>query len=476
MESRIIKLNKVYAVLFHIALTTTIFQLICPIYTLVTNIRVDYICIVAMLVIFFIEIAIIGIQRFVRTFYDVLKTSKIIILTCGLYFIWDTINLLYANDLGFLLDKYLIWAKIAIVCVCMFFYVNPVNNEKNTDRNRANDILLNLGLSNFAVCIVAMVGYYTGIFTMRVRMITTISDHNVFSSMIMIGFISLCYVILFNMKTKLYIKIAYLILNMIVCVPVMYLSASRRTIVLLWIFLAWFLVFATYKIMKNHRVESIFIRVSAILVAVLVIAVGSIYQIHFFNEYSTKEYAKIEKNINHRMKNKEVRVEEYVDTIADGTGLDLRKSIWEASIKWYAKMEPVNKIIGGGASYQSDIFNDIDHPINAELVEHYQIKKDTTRWMGPHNFLLEDLLTGGILKVILDFGIMISILVYLIKFVKIDSNYAILILSLYVTLLMNLMMGGKYGIFGDRLTWIVIATDIVTRYSVSSNYSAKLRS
>ena len=35
-------------------------------------------------------------------------------------------------------------------------------------------------------------------------------------------------------------------------------------------------------------------------------------------------------------------------------------------------MTTTQKIFGGGASYQTDIFNDLEHPINSEVVTHYE--------------------------------------------------------------------------------------------------------
>lgn len=510
LDEKLNRLDMLYAMFFHVAVMASIFQLICPIYTLFTNIRIDYICIVGMVIIIILETIIVGARHVVKCLLEVLEKSKIIVIACGAYFIWDTINLLYANDKGFLLDKYLIWAKISVLCVGMILYINPPIHRNIENINRVNYVLLNLGISNFLVCITAVIGYYTGIFTMRIRMLTTISDHNVFSSMIMIGFICLCYVLLFNKSINLHKTLICLSINMLVCVPVMYLSASRRTIVLLWFFLGCFLLFLTYIIVKDFRKTAFLNKVISLSVAVLIVTVGCLAQIHYFNEFSTRKYEEesnikseipiIENDVTNFDKSEsideeilndnenvyetkeneeknikeEVEVDEYVQTIIDGTGLELRKLIWKTSIEWFNKMSFLEKIIGGGASYQSDIFDDIDNPLNKALVEHYNIKEGTTNWMGPHNFLLEDLLSGGIVKLIIDLCIMFSILICIYKLSKINFNYALLLLSLYAVLFANLMMGGKYGIFGDRLTWIVITVDIILRYSLKDNGSYKI--
>lgn len=462
-----------YKVFFHIALMTTMFQLLCPIYTLFTSIRIDYIALGILLCLLILDLKKFGSKAVFQNFKDVILKSKLLFIFCLLYFLWDTINLFYAKDLQFLVDKYLIWSKIGVLCLFAIYYVNPVGKKSV---RKSEDIIINLGMTSIAISIASVIGYYTNTFTMYKRMLTAISDHNVFSSGIMIGFVAFSYWLITNKTVNYYIRMLILAMNFIICVPVMYLSASRRTIILIWIFLCWFIIYVIARIIFVDKKKGVKKIISFMLI--LCISFGlCVEQINIFNEYSTARYNKYKNdfsaNINKNNSDKieksemteEVEVDEYVKTIEDGSGLDLRIIIWEASLKCYKDLSPIKKIIGGGASYQSDIFNDLKNPNIKEVVDHYKIKKDTKRWMGPHNFLLEDLLSGGIVKLILDLGIMMIVLFSLVKRCKYNKDNVIMLLSLYAVLLANLLMGGKFGLFGDRLTWIIITIDIIYSYT-----------
>lgn len=482
--------TKLYAIFFHIALSTTVFQLICPFYSGIRFFRPDYMCMAAMCIILLINAFRQGIGASLAVITETIKKNKVLFILCVVYFIWDTVTVAYAKDPYFLLDKYLIWAKIGIVCFLMLYYVNPKNTYQ-TIKNRINGILWNLGLTSCAVSIIAYIGYYTKTFTYYNNMITTISDHNVFSSGIMFGFICLCHVILFNERFNIITKLAVLGVSIVVCVPAMYLSASRRTIILLWAFLAWFTVYTLYYIFtKTDKKQWIKAVVIMLVIAAVSWALCGAH-FNFFNDYYQHQKEQAEEtpqnnppintdsdndNQDATTQGEEVQSEDdytgptvdyYVDTISNGSGLYVRKLIWDATLQWYNEMSPVEKLIGGGATYHYDIFNDLDDPKNYHVVLHYgtYIKEDMTRWMYPHNFILEELMMGGIVKVLIVAAIMIEVLRRIFLAIKNgDREHNILLLSLYATLLGNLIMGGKFGLFGNRYTWLIVVLDIAIKY------------
>ena len=464
-----VNISKVYNLLFHLLLSFTVFQLVCPFYSLFTNIRPDIIAALGIVAIFVYQIYKLGLRKIVGDILEVLYVNKLLAILCVAYFVWDSINLLYANDIAFLKDKYLIWAKIGFVCLNILYYVKESQNHEYY--NSINSIFKNLGITSVLISIIAYIGFYTGKYTQYDKMLTTISDHNVFSSAIMFGFISIVGFVIINNKYSILKKAILLICITVICIPSMYLSASRRTIILLWMFLLWMGIWIICKffiIAKSKGYNLIVIAVAVLIAYALIIG-----HIEFFKDYSVKE--SVSSNYKTEQTTGTIKesgeVDEYVSTISDDSGLDLRILIWKTTLKWYADMTPIQKICGGGASYHSDIFNDIDHPNNKMVVEHYNVDENARHWMRPHNFILEDLMTGGIIKVIIDFVIMIVVLVKIIKgLLKYTRSreYNIVLMCLYVTLLGNLFMGAYYGLFGNRYTWIIIAIDFVIRYAEKS--------
>lgn len=437
------KIYKVNEVLLHLSIFFSIMQLICPFYEK-TNIRPDYICLIGVLITFIFVIRRSNIKLFFKSIIDVLLSYKFLTIMCCAYFVWDTINFLYSKDPIFVIDKYLIWGKISLLCICIIYYINPVGVNIKINY-KINMLLANLGLTSIILSLIANVGYYTDTFTEYENVITTISDYNVFSSGIMFGFVCLCYLLIFCKNMGIHKRIVLIGINVIICLPVMYLSGSRRTIILLFIFVIWFIIYILFSILKEDKnIKKICKNIFLICIVVIISFLLCLAQIKLFDLYSSN-------------KTDSPGVSEKVETIIEGSGLDLRLMIWKSSIQWYNEMEPVNKLIGGGGSYHSDVFNDLNASQNKDLVEHYNIKEGTIRWMRPHNFLLEDLLIGGIIKIMITLGIIVLISAKIIRgIIKGQTKYNILIVTLYAVLLGNLMMGGYWGLFGNRYTWIII--------------------
>lgn len=164
-------------------------------------------------------------------------------------------------------------------------------------------------------------------------MLTTISDHNVFSSAIMFGFISIVGFVIINNKYSILKKAILLICITVICIPSMYLSASRRTIILLWMFLLWMGIWIICKffiIAKSKGYNLIVIAVAVLIAYALIIG-----HIEFFKDYSVKE--SVSSNYKTEQTTGTIKesgeVDEYVSTISDDSGLDLRILIWKTTLK-----------------------------------------------------------------------------------------------------------------------------------------------
>ena len=190
-----------YAILIHISLSATVFQLICPFYSSIKFFRPDYICIFMMAIVICIDMFK-GQAKIVSTIINIFNRNKVLVVLCVAYFFWDTITAFYAEDFVLLIDKYLIWAKIGVLAVFLLYYVYK-SDDCLSVKAKIDSLLLNLGITACTVSGIAYVGYYTETFTCYDRMLTTIADHNFFSSGIMFGYICLCHVILFNEKMSM---------------------------------------------------------------------------------------------------------------------------------------------------------------------------------------------------------------------------------------------------------------------------------
>ena len=144
--------------------------------------------------------------------------------------------------------------------------------------------------------------------------------------------------------------------------------------------------------------------------------------------------------------------------------------IWEAAVAWIGEMDLKEILIGGGGSYSSDVYDRRNDPINSEVVEYYGITNETPKnILNPHNFILNDMLEGGIIKVILLLVMLVISLKYIIDVFHYDRDIAIMLLWLFAILFATLMMSAKNGIFGNRMTWILYAFLFSFHCKVKSN-------
>ena len=462
-------INRIYYIVFNLTLSLTILQYSCPIVSYLTKVRFDYLGMLILGIILMINVFTIGIKPFFMKMINILKPAKNMVLIILFYFVIDSINLIYAQDISFVIDKYLIWAKIGFICIYMFSYMCLL--ETNFARDLSNDIILNIGITGSLSSFISLIGYYSGEFTYTKGILTPISNQNVFAISILIGYVSLTYYILLNNNLRKINKIVLLSLISWINISVIYLSGSRRTIILLFVLSALFLFYLLYKaIMMYKNFRSILFSIICLLLVIVLI----ISHINFFNSFTSSKFADSRLNIaDSEIKpannQKIVGAKEYVDTISEGTGLSTRIIIWKASLNWFSSMATTQKIFGGGASYQTDIFNDLEHPINSEVVTHYEqrLEPNVKQWMWPHNFIFDELLTGGIFKLLIVITTLVLMLAYVIILFRQDINKGIIVLILYFILFSTLMMSAKFGLFGDRNSWLIVSYHIIALYTTN---------
>lgn len=450
MSNKKFMFDVVFEIILLLAISFSIFQLICPVSRFVVGFRIDYFCLGILAILIIYKTSKTGIRKTIFLLKDFFQGNKKLAIACGVYFVWDGITILYAQDLVALLDKYLVWAKISALCFCLIFYFVLVCIDKSI-RVKIDLIFLDLGMTSILISIIAYMGYYGKFFTEYDKIMTTIPDYNSFATGILFGYISIIYEIVFCKCLKFTVKLFLISLSSIICIPAIYLSGSRRGIILLFVFICWLGFYIFYKLVIKVESKNLIKNILLYVIMVLIISSICIAHIEFFKGYST-EIAK----------GNSANIDERIESISNGLGI--RLVIWETTFEWYDELPFINKLIGGGASYHMDIFNNIDDPKNKELVEYYQIDTGTTRWMRPHNFLLEDLMAGGAVKVVIVLSILLFVLIEVVKgLISGNKSYNLLMLSLYLVLLANLMMGSQFGIFGNRYTWIFLIIDFAIK-------------
>ena len=75
--------------------------------------------------------------------------------------------------------------------------------------------------------------------------------------------------------------------------------------------------------------------------------------------------------------------------------------------------------------------------------------------LDPHNFILVDLLNGGLIKTAFALLALLSALVYIIKLNKKSTLDAFFLFIICVTLFGDLMIGAKEGMLDNKFLWAI---------------------
>lgn len=464
-------LSRIYKLVFHVTLTLSIMRFASPIISTFTSIRFDYIGILLLALITGMAIVIGGIREILQGFLLLLGKIKYLTWALVLYVLWDVIGFFRADTPNYVIEKYLYWAKIAAVVFFMLLYSGYFNKDKP---NSSKDIQLNFGVTSVIMSLVSMWGYYSGQFMYREGIISPIKDHNTFAMPLVLGYLALQHYIFVYLERKFYTKLLFSTLTSFIVLSAIYFSGSRRSIlsIALILFITFLFVVIRYKRLFRCWKQSL-----ATILSIVLVSVGIYGHVQFFNDYQIPESRTLKRSIVdpdeavdiftiHKDEDASVidskmsgpNTKDYLSAVVEGTALTPRLKIWEASLKWIGDMDPLTIIVGGGSSYQFDVFDDLNHPYNKDVVEHYNYHlrelEVVESWMSPHNFLLDDFMSGGLIKLLLTVLAMAAIVIVIIRILPRSQGF--LMIAMYFVLFSSMFLSGRNGLLGYQMTWLVL--------------------
>ncbi|NMB09282.1 MAG: hypothetical protein GX982_01150 [Tissierellia bacterium] len=433
-----------------------------------------------------------------------LKPIKFIAIFIILYIAFDLISLFYTTNIRLGVTKYV---TIISMSVIIFFTTLYVSDTKSDDKkDKANSLLVIFGFSSLALSLYT-IGYLL-IFktTYFSRRLSLLEDYNKYSFVLLFGFLSMLYYLFRSLDDSKKRNI-YMALMSIISIPVIHLSGSRRSskmmnvlvliififgfysliekysdkdirkklkyylpidfilIILItiakkfkptvnpwFIYLVVFIIFLikTIMILKKFDFKDLKKRCKNYIITWAIIAISSVFIISSFNFITTIKAGLLVKN------NKEVS--QHIDSrsveaiLDDEKALDKRTVIWKIALDEFKKQPMKNKLIGSGASYHFDIYN---KPENKAIMEKVYWKVIPDNLLDPHNFILVDLLNGGLIKTAFALLALLSALVYIIKLNKKSTLDAFFLFIICVTLFGDLMIGAKEGMLDNKFLWAI---------------------
>lgn len=469
-ESKINKLNKSQAVAFHYTLFLLFIHSICPL-PLSNMMHIIIIGQSGNVALLFIDIclcifAIKNKLHLLDHLKKIARCNKLLFILLGFYLLWDFINVLYSKNPQYSIRKYIILAQEIFLIINMLYYVTPINFEVQVIVNKFKRVLVNLSIMACVIVIVAWWGYCSMKYTCYGFKLSTITDYNVFAGAIIIGLIAFVHLILYNASIQNMWRVVGLILIGGIMSATVYLSSSRRgLLMLILIFSVTFFTFCVIIPLKEHKMENfILVRIlKGIVVSVTLVVVVTGISFIFYSLSQSEMGKSIEKTqIDWKGSSANTRAM----SLSEGGAFDTRRTIWRTTIKWI-KISTINEIIvGGGQSKSFDIFEDLEDPKNEELRNLYNNPlKDTKQWMSPHNLLLNDFLEGGLIKVILVVVVLVLLVVLLIDVLRTNYKLGITLFLMSCFVCTNLILGGQYGLLGNESTAVILGLLLASRSS-----------
>lgn len=400
---------------------------------------------------------------------SIFTSAKWLYIAIILYLAFDIVTMLYTKDIYYSLKKLPYLVQYAAVFYVVLF---ALNNKKRITAYVGT--ILSTGL------IVAIGSYIYYFFTKQpiyfMRLSTT-RDYNVFACVLLFAAV-LCFDFFLNVtKLSTVKRVLFFTLCAIVISPSFYLAGSRRMAIMMPFFLITAVIFivAVFITVESERKTQIF----AMLLVAIITAVYllSTMLLDPFTKYGTskendyKQYLEDIKNNPEKAPDKEEEKEPYysetsigemLETIEDKSMMSKRKLIYKVAFDEIATFTPMELIFGKGASYDMYMYYTTD---DAELLKAYSIGENNVRdktWLSVHNFMLSDVLSGGIIKFILGLFVVVQLIWHIIKCVKINKSRGLVLIICVGTVLTTNFISGAFGMLNDIFFYITLTLMVAT--------------
>lgn len=410
-----------------------------------------------------------------------IKNYKLTIIFISLYFVFDILSLFWTADIRFSLSKYItIIPMLVLFLYSVLYFFKPYVTEKmRFERTRI--ICLVMGLMALSMAMATWIIYFIYNRTYYILRMSLSPDYNQYILSILIGYVCGVFYI-FTIKKTNY-SIASFFAYSLVILPLFQISGSRRTMLIyipVFIIFSLFLVARFYRTKMTKKVVLVILLTGMTLVLNFSIIKG--FEIHadkVYNKLYQEALDSSVKPVSAAQNREEGIIQDFrlekdlrfkAKTITSGEALGIRNTLWKIAIDEIKSFNTLELLIGKGASHQKDIYR-TEEALN---IIYNNIPDEITGFKHPHSMILVELLNGGIIKLILCLGIIISILIYTIPLIKKKSYFGLLLILIYgFIFLFSQLIDSIYGLLESRLTWIylIIVLGVISYKENQYDYS-----
>lgn len=401
---------------------------------------------------------------------SIFSSAKWFYIAIVLYLAYDIITMLYTKDISYSLKKLPYLVQYAAVFYVVLYAL--------TNRKRIAAYVGTILTTGLLVAIGSYIYYFATKQPIYFMRLSTTRDYNIFACILLFAFMFGADFLLNKIKLSTVKRIAFLLLFAILIMPSFYLAGSRRMAIMMPFFLATALIYVT-AIFITVKVE----RKKQLLTMVFIVLITAIYLISTTllepltkygtaKENSYKQYLEeIKRDPTKAPENSdkvdkpyysETSIGEVLETIEDKSMMNKRMLIYKVALKEIATFSPVELIFGRGASYDMYMYYTTD---DEELLKAYSISENNVRgktWLSVHNFMLSDILSGGIIKLLLGMFVVVQLIWHIIKCAKINTTRGLVLLICGGTVLTTNSISGAFGMLNDIFFYITLTLIVAT--------------
>lgn len=424
-------------------------------------------------------------REMIRQVIQTLAVSKWMVLVLCAYLLMGIVTLFYAQSVMYAVTKYIVVVQMLFFGVCAFVYASM---KRKVGGYILREIYANIGISAIIIAVLGYFGFFTGTKTVYLDRISPIPDYNQYTTILLIGLVCGIFWLL-NLKIRKSFR--YLVIGALCCilVPAIYIAGSRRSYLLMLVIislLAGYLVISEiyeYVSKKEGRQFAVGL-VCLLLCAVCVVLSMNLLSSAVKNTADKRmqqimgtDTEMVGPTVGDRFEETFPNViisgtdlSETYQTIASGTALAKRELIWGAALDKITTSDPLRLMVGYGASYSADLYDDVTNPKVQQVHSAYgynENNKAREHWMNTHNLFLQDILEGGIVLLVIQLAVVALAAVYTIKLLLRDPLHGVTLGILYGILFVTLFLSSDRGMISNKFFWLLMTLQILAWYALS---------
>lgn len=477
---------RIYRILFHLTLSYMLIEWVFPM-PILGNLIGLYEAFFVLHGVFFLICVWKDRVRLMKRFFEIMKASRYSAIFLTAYLIMGVVTLFYALDPAYAALKYVTVIQMMVFFVSFLYYV--CGEETCNIRAHLSSIYLNLGITAVVISLRAVLDHFFGGCPIYFQRISPIVDYNQYSTILLAGYVCISMWLIGSQMKRCY-KYPALGLSSCAIVPAVFISGSRRSyLILLAVSVLCICACAVCEFLQYRKNKSVKILILS-LCAVAVCAgctqgcvswlttatqeASIVLQEKYFYEFEAEQnemgldFPADFDDADENGHLNESSLDDVYQTISNGSAMSKRNLIWSAAIEKIKSSDLKHILVGYGASYSSDLYDDPTNEHVRKVSGSYTAKPGMKKahWMNTHNIFLQDMLEGGVVLLGLQLALIISLGVYTVYILLKNPIQGLTVGLLYVIIFVTLMMSSGKGMIDNKLFWLALMLQTAEVYGI----------